>query len=214
MMYIEAETIGDAWIDACDAILNNGKQITDDGETLREIIHLSLSVKKPEEADPIIEEFGDKNMLEWMISNFFEKKVVPELKDSMSYGTRLFDYEGKDQIEWVVKKLKRKPESKSATISMLMPNEDGGYIPCVSTLDFKIRDGRLVLTVLCRSLDFGGKSYANLVALAKVQNLVAKGVSMPRGEMVLHVISAHVYEKDVEKTKGIVKGANSYERDG
>ena len=206
MKMLRVESIGEAWIKSCDIILKEGVNIKDGSEGLKEVMHLIIEITKPDEKDEIIEKHGNKKMIEWMLSNFFQKLTIRELGNAKSYRSRLFDYKGKNQIEWVVKKLKRKPESKSATISLLIPNEDESYIPCVSLLDFKIRNNKLVLTTLCRSIDFGSKAFANLIALAKLQKLVAGELGVQKGEMIFHVVSAHIYEKDVERVKQILKG--------
>jgi len=117
---------------------------------------LQLTIKKPSQKDEIIEKYGDKKGIEWMNSNFTEQKNVPELKNALSYGTRLFNFKGKDQVKWIIGKLKKKPETKAATISMIM-HDDEAYIPCVSALDFKIRNNKLMLTAMCRAIDFGKK---------------------------------------------------------
>jgi len=205
MRRVMCDTIGGAWLMACKTIMEMGKPMKDEEEELRELMQLSLKIRKPGLDDTIIETYGNKEMLRWMFSNFLEKKLVPELKNSDSYGTRLFDYNGKDQIEWVINKLKKKPETKAATITMLMPNSDSGYIPCVSMLDFKIRDGGLVLTTMCRSIDFGNKFYANMLALHKIQRMVAEKLDVPVGEMVFHIVSAHIYEKSFGNVKEVLE---------
>ncbi len=137
-------------------------------------------------------------MANWMHANFTEKKPIPELGFTKSYFTRLHDYNGKDQLATVVTKLKSKPETKSATITMLMPNDDSSYIPCVSLLDFKIRDKKLLLTATCRSLDFGRKALYNFVELTLIGKQIQDACKVPGLELHVHVISAHIYEKDMK----------------
>jgi len=211
MKAITAKTIGHAWLKSCKIILEDGIDINDKNEKLKEVMHLILKIKTPKEKDEIIDKYGDKKAVEWMLSNFLEQKNVPELTNSQSYGTRFFNYNGKNQIQWVIERLKEKPESKSVTVTTLMPNQDRGYIPCVSLLDFKIRDNKLILTVFCRSIDFGAKAYANMIALAKIQEMVSKELNIPKGEMVLHIVSAHIYEKDFDKIKSVL--SNKLEAD-
>jgi thymidylate synthase len=209
MKEISSKTIGEAWLASCRAILEEGRQIKDENENLREVTDMFLEIKTPEEYDEIIDKYGDKKAIEWMLSNFFEQKDVPELSNSKSYGIRLFNYEGKDQVRWIIDKLKEKPESKSATITTLMPKIDKGYIPCVSLLDFKIRTGKLILTVFCRSIDFGAKAYANMIALARIQDMISKQLGVEKGQMTLHIVSAHVYEKDFDKIKSVLSDSIS-----
>jgi thymidylate synthase len=205
MKTITTDTIGEAWIKACRYIFENGCCIKDYNQTLKESLHLFISIRNPSLEDKIIEQHGDREMIAWMVSNFLEQKRVPELKNGLSYGTRLFNYNGKDQVDWVVNKLREKPETKAATIPMIMPNEDNGYVPCVSALDFKIRDERLILTGMCRAIDFGKKVYANLIALHEVQNIVAEKLDVPTGELNMYNVSAHVYDKDYPEIEHIFK---------
>jgi thymidylate synthase len=177
----------------------------DGDQDIKEALHCVLTVKKPELNDKIISKYGDKLMIDWMLSNFLEQKKVPELKNGLSYGTRLFNYNGKNQVEWVVNKLKEKSDTKAATIPLIMPNEDEGYIPCVSLLDFKIRNNKLMLAAMCRSIDCGKKVYANLIALHKIQQIVSEKIKVPTGELIMYVVSAHIYMDDYAKIEQILQ---------
>ena len=107
---------------------------------------------------------------------------MPELGDARSYASRLFDYagSGRDQLAWVVERLRADPASRSATITTFEPLHDTTYIPCVSMLDFWAPAGRLELVVYAHSLDFGKKAYGNLVELARLQELVAGELELAR----------------------------------
>ena len=106
---------------------------------------------------------------------------MPELGDAKSYAVRLFNYDGagRDQIAWVVDRLRADPGSRSATITTLQPLSDTSYIPCVSMLDFWLPAGALELVVYAHSLDFGKKAYGNLVELARLQEHVAGSSRFP-----------------------------------
>lgn len=208
MKVIVSESLGQAWLEACDLVLRSGEQIADGETLLREIRHLTLDVNHPSSDDSTIGAYGSSEHLDWMMRNFFELRNVPELGNAASYGVRLRDYErsGLDQIQFVIDKLRRKPESKSATITTLMPLSDRSYIPCVSLLDFWIRDGRLELVVYARSLDLGKKAYGNLLALAKIQEEVAEGTRRRVGHVILHVKSAHIYVDEEEALQAVIAG--------
>lgn len=191
MKEIRCATMGEAWQAACQHILDHGTAMQDGSVAMKEVMHLFMTVTHPAPDDTFIQQYGDPAMTEWMLSNFRDQKCVPELKNAPSYGTRLYNYHGKDQLAWVVRKLQQKPETKAATIPLILP-EDEGYIPCVSMLDFKIRNRTLQLTAVCRSIDFGKKAYANLLALHDVQQHVANALQIPTGELVMDIISAHI----------------------
>jgi thymidylate synthase len=135
-----------------------------------------------------------------MHDNFFVEKDVPELGDAKSYAVRLFNYagSGRDQIAWVVNRLRSDPASRSATVTTFQPLTDTAYIPCVSLLDFWIPAGAVELVVYAHSLDFGKKAYGNLVELAHLQEHVARELGLSVGRLVVHAKSAHVYEPEWE----------------
>ncbi|MFX0134619.1 MAG: thymidylate synthase [Candidatus Hodarchaeota archaeon] len=194
MHYIEDTSIKNTWKKAKELILNKGSEIFDEDKELFEIIDLFLIINQPETSDQE-KVIHDKDMKRWMMENFREIKTIPELHDTKSYGWRLYNFHGKDQIEWVINRLKRKRTTKSATIVTTEP-EDENYIPCVSLLDFKIRNGELLLSVTCRSLDFSKKALYNLYSLSDIAHNVAKELKINSIILKVLVISAHIYKKD------------------
>jgi thymidylate synthase len=198
IVVIESSTLGEGWLDASRAILERGEVARYDDQPTRELALLTLVVKRPFSDDPVIAERGDAEWLAWMHENFFVHKDVPELGDAKSYAVRLFNYAGagRDQIAWVVDRLRADPASRSATITTFQPLTDTAYIPCVSLLDFWLVDGALELVVYAHSLDFGKKAYGNLVELARLQEHVAGELDVPVAQLVVHAKSAHVYEPE------------------
>jgi thymidylate synthase len=144
-----------------------------------------------------------------MHANFTDHARVADLGDADSYATRLFDYEhsGHDQVRWVIERLRSDPSSRSATITTFQPHTDTTYIPCVSMLDFWLPDGAVELVVYAHSIDFGAKGYGNLVQLASLQHHVAGVLGVPVGRLLMIVKSAHVYETELDYTRGVLAGA-------
>jgi thymidylate synthase len=196
MRVIQARSLLDAWKKAVSAILNGGAEATDDGVPIVELFDLFIEIMPPASSTGASE--VDLAAAAWMHANFTDKAPVKELGNAASYATRLRDYHGKDQVAAVVKKLRAKPETKSATITTLMPNDDTSYVPCVSLIDFKVRDGTLTLTVTCRSLDFGKKALHNLVELVTIGKEVQAAAKAEKLALHVHAISAHVYKRDIE----------------
>jgi len=194
----EVDTIGEAWIDIARHIMRDGATSTYDALAIREVGPVALCVRRPSSTDPIIERLADRERLEWMHSNFTDTRRVPALGDADSYATRLHDYEhsGRDQLDWVVERLRRDPLSRSATITTFQPLSDTSYIPCVSLLDFYVEDSALQLVVYAHSIDFGAKGYANLVELAAISEDVSARLGLHVGALTMIVKSAHVYASD------------------
>jgi len=195
---IEAQTLGEGWLRTSRTILEQGALADYDGQATREVALLTLVVERPSSDDPVIAELGDADWLVWMHDNFFVQKDVPELGDAKSYAVRLFNYggAGRDQIAWVVERLRADPGCRSATVTTFQPLTDTTYIPCVSLLDFWLREDAVELVVYAHSLDFGKKAYGNLVELARLQEHVAGELGRPVGQLVVHAKSAHVYEPE------------------
>jgi thymidylate synthase len=197
IVVVESPTLGEGWLRTSRAILERGALERYDDQPTRELALLTLVVEQPSSDDPLIAELGDAEWLAWMHENFFVQKEVPELGDAKSYAVRLFNYAGtgRDQIAWVVERLRADPTCRSATVTTFQPLTDTTYIPCVSLLDFWIPNDALELVVYAHSLDFGKKAYGNL-ELARLQEHVAGELDCAVGRLVVHAKSAHVYEPE------------------
>jgi thymidylate synthase len=206
---VEERTLGLGWLETCRRILARGADATYDRIATKELALLTLVVAEPDANDEVIAALADPDWLEWMERNFGEPDDVVELGGARSYARRLRDYEGRDQIAWVVERLRVDPATRSATITTLQPLSDTSYVPCVSILDFWRVEGPLELVVYAHSLDFGKKAYGNLVELARLQHEVAGKVGVPVGRLVIHAKSAHVYEPELELMRALTAAPTS-----
>jgi thymidylate synthase len=204
---VETRTLGEGWLEISRRILEKGAAASYDGQATKELPVVTLAVAEPDPADELIASLADPEWLEWMRRNFTEPDDVPELGGARSYARRLRDYDGRDQVAWVIDRLRTDPETRSATITTFQPLADTSYIPCVSLLDFWVAQGRLELVVYAHSLDFGKKAYGNLVELARLQHEVAGAVAAPTGSLVIHAKSAHVYEPELETMRRLTEVA-------
>jgi thymidylate synthase len=197
-LVIEAATIGEAWLAVAAHILELGVPDRYDGRPILEVAHATLAVARPDADDPLIAQHGDPERLAWMRANFAGHGRVEALGGARSYASRIFDYAacGRDQLAWVIDRLRDDPASRSATITTFEPLTDTTYIPCVSMLDFWIRDGAIELVVYAHSIDFGAKGYGNLVELALLQDQVASALDRPVGALRFIIKSAHVYDTE------------------
>lgn len=195
---LDANTIGEAWVSIARHIVEHGHRGTYDGLGVREVLLVALRVEQPNSSDPTIDRLADPERLAWMHDNFSDYAKVAALGDADSYATRIYDYAhcGRDQLAWVVERLRADPTCRSATITTFQPLTDTGYIPCVSLLDFYLDDGVLWQVATCHSIDFGSKGYGNLVELAHLSEKVARALDVRVGPLVVAVKSAHVYDTD------------------
>lgn len=208
MHVVEAQTLGEAWLAVSRRIVDEGDDAVYDGQPTKELSHLSIVVAEPDPADATIAALADPAWLDWMRRNFTELADVAELDGARSYARRLRDYGGRDQVQWVIDRLRADGENRSASVTTFEPHTDTSYIPCMSLLDFwrAPGTGALELVVYAHSLDFGKKAYANLVELARVQHEVADAVGVAVGMLLIHVKSAHVYEPELELMRSLTAG--------
>jgi thymidylate synthase len=206
---MHADTIGAAWLAVAARILAEGIASRYDDRPVREISLVTLVVDRPAPRDEIIASHAEPERLAWMHANFTDHAKVAALGDADSYATRLFDYEhsGRDQVAWVVDRLRRDPATRSAAITTFQPHTDTSYIPCVSLLDFWLPDGAVELIAYAHSIDFGAKGYGNLVELASLQQHVAGQLGRPAGRLLMIVKSAHVYETERAYLLDVLAGA-------
>jgi hypothetical protein len=180
---LHADTLGAAWLAVAGRILADGIASRYDGLPVREISLVTLALEAPDPDDELIARYAEPERLAWMHANFTDYRQVAALGGADSYATRLFDYEhsGRDQVAWVIDRLRRDPATRSATITTFQPHTDTSYIPCVSLLDFWLPGDAVELVAYAHSIDFGAKGYGNLVELASLQQQVAGQLGRPAG---------------------------------
>lgn len=203
-MHYRGRSIGEGWETLLDEVYHDGEATVDDGIELLEMLNVFVELEYPlldPENDEFLQRHMDEDRVEWMLDNFHSQDPIDGW--GYSYGSRFQDFEGHDQLEYVKEKLTEKPTSKSATISSMYPPGDSDHVPCICTLDFKLRDG-LLMTAFFRSQDVGKKFYADMIALKEIQEDVAKYLSVENNKMVIQVVSAHIYETDFELVEEIL----------
>lgn len=200
MEYIHEATEGKAWLAAMRAIMQKGKDIWDEDVPLREVQNLYLTIEKIDETDPILEKYADKDRIKLMKKKYATCGLVGDYK--IDYGSYIYDNNGVDQIDWIIERIKKKPETKSATITLHKPGES--MLACLSMLDFKYRDSKLDMTVIYRSQNIFWSHPGNMLALHRIHQDVADALGYLVGKVELIIISAHIYAKNFKEVDSIL----------
>ena len=202
---IIAKDMIDAWYQALRLILKEGETTWDEGRRLLEICNITLTVKNSskgkESLNPYFKEFGTE-IFNRVQNTFKNSKDVNGF--GVSYAQRIYEHHGINQIEKIITKLKNNPHTKSATFTLLDPENDQKHIPCIASMDFKIRQKKLLLTVLGRSIDAAKKLPADLLSLAEIQKEVADRLGIKAGPLTVFIASLHIYEENFGKAQTIV----------
>lgn len=146
----------------------------------------------------------------WMLAGrndvaFLEKfnRRMREFSDNGStfhgaYGYRWREWFDEDQLDLIVAELKLNPESRRAVLTMWDPDLDlggtGKDLPCNTQVYFKVRNGALRTTIMCRSNDMLWGAYgANAVHFSMLHEYVAGRLGVAMGPMYQFSDSLHVY---------------------
>ena len=203
MKIIESDSLGKAWLLAMENIMKYGENILDEDVRLREVRNLYISINSIHDFDPILDQYADRDRVELMKKKYATCGLVGDYK--IDYGSYIYDNNGINQIDWVINRIRNKPETKSATITLHKPGEE--MLACLSMLDFKYRNSILDMTAVYRSQNVFWSQPGNMLALHKIHNDVATELDYKFGKVELIVISAHIYEDDFEKVNGILDKA-------
>lgn len=208
---IQAQTIGECWIECIKKVMNFGSIHHDEDIIIKEVPGLSIEVSNPRLEDQLINKNGDTTVINRTLAKFKKGAIMPDRP--FTYGACIHDYFGIDQFEWMVERLLAKKETKSATICLLTPGNQSANLPCLTTIDAKIRSDKLVLQFFFRSQNIFGRQYANLLALTRLQHELSNRCSVGMGSLKGYIASAHIYEYDFSDACLLISGKRIHIQD-
>jgi len=206
MKVIRAPSLGRAHELVVRYILQNGSFLhTENGEDTVETDEVCLRVETPlavpmsSACSRFKESFLDSYAHNLLFGSdaVFEYDYHGRLFD---WGCGLSDVEGEvhcDQVRYIVEKLRESPESRRAVGVTWCPPVDGrlGDCPCLQLVQCVVREGRLDMKVVFRSNDMLSAAGANMFALARLQEFVAREVGVPTGAYTHISLVPHIYFK-------------------
>jgi len=214
--FIRARTISDAWRRGLNLIWRQGAQITDErGTRIRELLSMQVVVEDPyREMIPAEYSWNEERLEEYAQQLLSGNNLGFEY----TYGERLRAWSlpsvpALDQIEQVILRLKASANTRRATaVTWIVPVDTAkDEVPCMIVDDFKLRDGRLNLSIFFRSHDFAGAYPANLYGLARLLQYVSREVGAKPGSISTTSASAHIYEHDWDFVEKMLLGTGSDE---
>jgi thymidylate synthase len=108
-----------------------------------------------------------------------------------------------DQIDWVVKEIRKNPDSRRLVVSAWNPAEIGqmALAPCHCLFQFYVAEGRLSCQLYQRSADiFLGVPF-NIASYALLTHLVAEATGLGVGDFVHTLGDAHLYSNHIEQAE-------------
>lgn len=140
----------------------------------------------------------------------FIEPYIPKYKDDAvegilegAYGPRLFSMRGSiDQVANVIRLLQDRPNSKRAVVQLFDAEDIARHkkeVPCTTTLQFFLREGRLALSVAMRSNDAYFGLPHDVFCFTMIQEMIACHLGADLGTYYHYAGSMHVYEGYLER---------------
>lgn len=213
-MEIKEKSVLDAWKKSLSYVMDNGDDFVDkDGRTCREILNLIVIIESPEKdyEKPI----DMMQQFEWVYPSKEELETIMLSKEQpasyeFSYGPRIFNFKGKDQInDFIIPLLKKDPSSRRAMITLFDPSIDSNLlsknIPSLTYIYFKIKENKLNITCGIRSNDLFIGWPGNIYQITILQKHVAELLGLSLGSLTMISGSAHIFQENFEMISGFIK---------
>jgi thymidylate synthase len=214
-----AESADDLLHDALSSVIERGERIDPTRGPALELTGVALELARPrarlsrsERRGKLFSALGE---LCWYLSEsdstdhiaYYIRRYADEDEGGHihgAYGPRLFRFDGVDQIQAVIHRLRERPSSRRAVIQLFDRKdvaESHKDVPCTCTLQFLVRQGELQLITHMRSNDAYFGLPHDIFAFTMLQELVASSLGLPPGRYTHLVGSFHLYERDVENAR-------------
>src|SRR5260221_14555079 len=155
--------------------------------------------------DDVLERFADRQMMGEMRKVFFTDG--PNALGH-TYASLISGPGGRHDLHDVIELLQNEPLTKRAVVNFgIVP---GGKVPCVTALQFLIREDALQLLYFARGQDVFRKFYADALCLGQMGETVATALSRPLGLMRGFIGSSHIYERDLPLIKETIAAVRHY----
>ena len=199
---VKTQTLGRTWIELVERVVREGTPMGEEGlELLGRTVHLAAAT----EPDEVLERFADREMVQEMQKVFFSEG--PNALGH-SYAKLIYGPGGRHDLQDVIDVLKKEPATKRALITFA--SQPGGKVPCITALQFLIRDDALQLMYFARGQDVFRKFYADALCLGRIGDRVATALSLPLGVVRGFIGSAHIYHHDMAAIQKAIAAVQQY----
>lgn len=141
-------------------------------------------------------------------SGFWGRISDDGVTSNSAYGHILFKRHGFNQVEKIIELLKTDKNSRRAVLNLNVPNpnviETKDEI-CTIALQMYIRDNKLHCTGIMRSNDIYLGTPYDVAFFTELQKYIAHRVGVEYGTYTHFVVSIHVYDRNFDELKEIIK---------
>lgn len=215
---VRENTLPEAYHSAILKLYNLGKVVPcQDYNTEQLEVSMTMVVEKPL-SEPMISKcfIGGAKDLEQYKQEICEGILdfaVERGNFQYTYHDRMTNWiDGINQIDFVIRDLKRNPDSRRAVICIRSPEDvDSSDCACMQHIQYLLRDNHLHSKCLFRSNDACKANYMNCFGLIMLQKKIADELGVDMGSFTLRANSYHCYARDFSLLKGYVDRINGNE---
>lgn len=216
---IHGDTAAQTWLKILNNIFRYGRnkttRYTQENE-LKELLNVMAVIYNEDPENPYLPHFFpfSKKDLDVYYPQVLSAKQIPGI--AYTYGQRLRDHDGVDQIQNIIDLIKNRPFSKKMIAVTAKVKEDWsqsnkGDTPCLTNIFCSIQDNKLFMTAHFRSQDMVHGWPRNVFSLRKLQKFICDESGVAMGPFVMITHSAHIYSDDYELVEKILK--ENYEKE-
>ncbi len=220
--------IKDAWLDALKIITRFGVHIPGMYGDVGQVANLAIVVDQEDPDMPQLTDymtFGEDELLRYY-DGFFSRNE--DASESYTYGERLFNWDGINQVDIMVEKLKRFEYDRGSMAVLWKPHVDNfppkgvqvnslgqtkrWRVPCLVMILGQVVSGDFELTAIFRNNDVFGAWPLNAFALRKLQKEIAQRIGKQMGALTTIAHIAEIYEINWPDASHIVSAERRLDR--
>lgn len=206
---LRGERVADVWPEALKNIMRFGTVKTSHyDDDIRELVGVTTVVENEDPDNPYIPN--------WMLGltreelfEYYTQYTGTKVHEGAhyGYGNRMRDMREKNQIAFIIDRIKEERDDRGACAVTWNVDVDLGHKrrPCILLIQALVQDDKLHLLSYIRSNDMYQAWPRNAYALRKVQKEISDAVGIAMGPLTIISASAHIYKKDWEDANKIVK---------
>jgi len=196
---LEDKKIADLWLKVLDRVLKFGvNKMSQYAEMQRELINITTVINDEDPDNPHLPEYLYFNKQD--LDNYYPQLMTDHIFEGVeyTYGSRLRNFNGINQIKAVVDDLKANNFSRRAIAFTWDVMKDTGNpkSPCINLINALVQREKVYLTTYIRSNDMYRAWPQNAFALRKIQKEIADALNFKMGKLCIISNSAHIYERD------------------
>jgi len=204
-VFVKKSSLPEAYHEALERLYEQGRESpVPDWNTSQKEIALTMVVTEPL-AEPMISRlsFCDPRSLE----QYRQEMLCGILDFEIERGRWAYTYHARyaDQYDRLINELRRNTYSRRACMVIRRPDDiDSEDPPCLSFIQYFIREGKLDCFVLFRSNDACKAAFMNAFALIMLQKQIADELGVEMGTYTHRADSFHCYARDYGMLEGYI----------